>query len=117
MAHHLAQSHQCDASATVVGGVLTQGQFAIQLKVVHGDEVAVFVGDTTGAGFKFLSILLGPPVAQIALRIEFASLVIEAVSQFVSDHGADPAKVHRIIHFFVEERWLQDACGEDDLIA
>src|SRR5207237_8283384 len=53
VAHHLAQSHQCDASATVVGGVLTQGQFAIQLKIVHCDEVAVLVGDTTGACFKF----------------------------------------------------------------
>ena len=117
MAHHLAQSHQCDASTTIVGGVLTQGQFAIQLKVVHGDEVAVFVGDTTGAGFKFLGILLRPPVAQITLRIEFASLVIEAVGEFVSDHGADATKVDSVIHLLVEERRLQDTCGEHDLIA
>ena len=50
------------------------------------------------------------------LRVEETALVVEAVRHLVADHGADRAVVHRVVGVRVEERRLQDAGREDDLV-
>src|SRR5205085_7655440 len=112
-----AQGGQRDAGAAVIGGIFAQRQLAVELEVVYGDEVPVLVGDAAGALLKFLAILRRPPIAQIAAGIELAALIVEAVSELVANDVADAAEIDGIIHGFVEEWRLQNAGGEDDLVA
>ena len=65
-------------ASAIVGRIFAQRQPAVQLKVVHGNKVAVFVGDATGLRpvSELSAIFFGPPVAQVALRIELAALVL-----------------------------------------
>ncbi len=79
-------------------------------------NLRVLVGHAGGALFEFLGVLHGPPVAQIALGVELAAFVVEAVGQFVADGGAGVAVVGRVVHFRIEERRLQDAGGEIDVV-
>src|SRR5438874_1199323 len=112
-----AQRGQRDARAAVVGGIFAQRQFAIEFQIVHRDKVAILAGDAAGTLLKFLSILCRPPVAQIAGRIEFAPLIVEAVRQLVTNDVADAPKVDGIVHGLVEEWRLQNAGGKHNLIA
>jgi len=66
--------------------------------------------------FELFRVLGRPPVAQIPLRVELASLVVEPVRQLVPDDGPDRAEVHRVVELLVEERRLQDAGGEVDVV-
>jgi hypothetical protein len=50
------------------------------------------------------------------LRVELAALVVEAVTDLVTDHGADAAVVDRIVRGRIEERRLQDRSREHDLV-
>ena len=61
-------------------------------------------------------VLLGPPVANGAGRVDLAALVVEAVADLVADDRADRAIVHRRVRRRIEERRLQDAGREDDLV-
>src|ERR1700704_3742661 len=110
----MLESHQRDARATIVGCVLAQSQFAIQLQIIDRDEVRVFVSHATRALFKFLAILFGPPVVQVPLRIELSPLIVEAVSEFVTNDKADAAKVDGVVNSLVEERRLQNAGWKHD---
>src|ERR1700693_4940674 len=76
---HALERRQGDARAAIVGSVLAQCKTAVQLEVVYGNEVRVLVRHATGALLEFLAVLLRPPIVQIALRIELAPLVVEAV--------------------------------------
>ena len=53
---------------------------------------------------------------QVALRVELAALVVEAVGQLVADHRSDRAEVDRRRRSVVEERRLQDAGGKVDVV-
>ena len=50
------------------------------------------------------------------MGIVLATLVIKAVREFMPDHHADGAVVHRVIHQLAVKRRLQDARGEVDII-
>jgi hypothetical protein len=63
-----------------------------------------------------LAVLRGPPVLQVALGVVLAALVVEAVGELVADGGAGVAVVGRVVHLRVEERRLQDAGGEVDVV-
>src|SRR5205823_14600689 len=43
-----AQGGQRDAGAAVIGGIFAQCQFTVEVEVVYGDEVPVFVGHAAG---------------------------------------------------------------------
>ncbi len=63
-----------------------------------------------------LLVVRGPPVAEIAVGIELAAYVVEAVREFVADHDADGAKVHGVVGSVVIERRLQNSSGECDVV-
>ena len=48
-----------------------------------------------GALLEFFAVVFGPPVAQVALGVELAAFVVEAVRQFVADGAAGVAIVRR----------------------
>jgi hypothetical protein len=43
------------------------------------------------------AVVVGPPVAQVAVAVELAALVVEAVPDLVADDGADAAVVDRVV--------------------
>src|SRR6185295_17075182 len=57
-----------------------------------------------------------PPVAHLSGAVELAAFVVEAVTDLMADDRADRAVVDRRIGVRIEERRLQDARREGDLI-
>src|SRR5205807_206293 len=110
------ERHQRDAGASIVRGVFSQGEAAIQFQIVDRGKAAVLVGNATGAFLKFLCVFQSPPIAEISLGIELAALIVKTVGEFMANHQADSAKIDRIIHIAVEEGGLQDARRENDLV-
>ena len=47
----------------------------------------VLILDALGVPIELLSIVLGPPILQIALGVELAALVVKAMRQFVPDRA------------------------------
>ena len=76
----------------------------------------VLLDEHLRALLELLASASRPPVAQVAVAVELAALVVEAVADLVADHGADRAVVHRVVGVGVEERRLEDRGGEDDLV-
>ena len=62
--------------------------------------------------FEVLLILRRPLVAQVAVAVVLAALIVQAVA----DHHAQRAIVHRVIRVFIEERGLDDRGGHHDLV-
>src|SRR5262249_46497595 len=56
-----------------------------------------------------------PPIAQAALGVDLASLVIEAMREFVADDRADRTIVHSAIRIHIEYRRLKYRCRKDDV--
>ncbi len=77
--------------------------------VVLGDQYACL-------GRKLRVIFLREPVVQIAVGVELAALIVEAMADLMPDDGADATVVHRIVGLHVEERRLQDRGRKHDLI-
>src|SRR5581483_10810976 len=105
----IVQGHAGDAQAAVVGGVLTQGELAVQLYIVDCGETGVLVDDALGTLLKFFGVFLGPPVVQVAVSVIFTSAVIEAMGKFVPNHHPNAAIVHGIVNVIVVEGRLQNA--------
>ena len=61
-------------------------------------------------------VFRGPPVAQVALGVELAPLVVEAMRELVADHRPDRPVVDRIVGRWVEIRRLEDPGREHDLV-
>src|SRR5580692_2737823 len=102
--------------AAVIRRVFTLSQQAILLdsRTSIGNLLRVLVGNTLAAFVILLAVFRSPPVAQVAVSVKLAPLIVEAVSQFVADDHADGAIVHRIIHVLLKERRLQNAGGKVD---
>ena len=105
-----------DRHARVVGDVLAQGQRAVDVVARQGAVAVVLLGQRIGLGGEVLAVGRGPPVAQVAVAIGLAALVVETVADFMADDGADGAIVDGVVRVGVEERRLQDGRGEDDFI-
>src|SRR5450755_4245122 len=100
-----------------VGDVLAQRELAVQLQLIDRDVSAVLLLDA-GSALAVAGCIVGlPPVAQISLRVILAPAIVEAMRDLVPDHHADAAVVDRRVDLRIEERRLQDAGGEDDLVA
>ena len=108
--------HVSQHQTAQVGDIFAHGQFAVDLDVIHRDVLGVLVRDAAGALVKLLAILRRPPVAQIALRVELAAFVVEAVGQFVPNGGAGVAVVRGIVRPGIKKRRLQDARRKIDVV-
>ena len=108
--------HVGEDEAAVVGGVFAEGELAVDFEIVDGGEVAVLGDEAAGAGVELLDVGGRPPVAEVALAVELAALVVEAVGELVADDGADVAVVDGVILFGVVEGGLEDASGEVDVV-
>src|SRR4051812_16344534 len=65
---------------------------------------------------KFLVVLFVPPVLQIAVAGVFAPLIVETMTDLMTDDRADSAVVDRIVGMHVEKRRLQNRSGEHHLV-
>src|SRR5260370_1330448 len=51
-----------------------------------------------------------------SMSVELATLIVESVSEFVTDNHADCAVVDGIVHVFLKERRVQNTGGKIDRI-
>src|SRR5258708_37661810 len=79
-----------------------------------GDILGVLVRNALAALVVLFGVLRSPPIAQVALSVKFASLIVEAMREFVADNHANGAVIHGIVHRLFEEWRLQNAGGEID---
>src|SRR5215472_134856 len=102
--------------SAIVRGVLALGHAAILLDpgACFGNFLRVLVGDALSALVVRLGVRLGPPIAQVALRVELASLVVKPVDDFVADDRADRTVIYGIALLWIEEGRLEDAGGKID---
>src|SRR3954470_3805222 len=61
-ARGLVQCHEREPDTAVVGSILAEGQFAVQLYIRDGAEIPVLVYQTGGAFLEPLRVLGRPPV-------------------------------------------------------
>src|SRR5215469_7204113 len=69
--------------AAEISYIFTQRQLAVDVNVVNHDVLGILVSNTLGALLKFLPVFFGPPLAQIAMCVELAALIVEAVGEFM----------------------------------
>src|SRR6478752_5708994 len=108
-----------DLQTTEVADVLADGQAAVDLVVLgqaRWSEGAELLDESLRQRVEPLAVGLRPPVAQATGAVVARTLVIEAVTELVADHGADAAVVDGVVGLEVEERRLQDRGREDDLV-
>src|SRR5699024_5346280 len=65
---------------------------------------------------KCSAILIRPPRVQVSIAVVLRSLVIEAVTNFVTDDRADRTEVLRCISLWVIKRWAQNCRWEGDVV-
>ncbi len=109
--------HQRQPHAAVVADVLSERQLPVDVRVAGDDVAGILIRDAGGALVERLAVGRRPPVAQVALAVELAPLVVEPVRQLVTDHRSSGAIIHRRVAFTAVERRLQDAGREVDVVA
>ena len=100
----------------MVGYILAEREFAIDLEAREQCDAAEVVGYDFGTLVKLLFVALCPPVLDIAILVKLASLIVKSMGHLVSDGSANAA----IVVGFVsgrDKKWrLQDAGREANLI-
>ena len=102
--------------SAIVSSVLALGEQTVLLDSGSGVRhfLRVFIRDALAAFVILLAIFGGPPVTQVAVRVEFASLIVEAMNDFMSDDHANGAEINRIVFRRIEIRRLQNTGGKVD---
>src|SRR5262249_23067402 len=72
-------------------------EFTIHMLAGKWRVPRILIDDGFASLVVFVRRFLGPPIAQIAIRIELASLVIEAMRHLMSDDRTDRAVVYPVI--------------------
>src|SRR3982074_1588140 len=92
-----------DRQSRVVGDILSQRQFTVDVKSGHRLIGVVLCDECTRLGVELLVVLLSEPVVQVAVGIVLTSIVVEAMTYFVTDDGADSAVVDRVVGLHIEK--------------
>ena len=96
--------------AAVVGDVLALRHLAVDVQADVVELVGrVLVDDALGALAERLHRHVVPPLLEVAVAVELAALVVEAVRDLVADDDADAAVVERLGELAAVEQRLQDA--------
>src|SRR6266478_9037536 len=89
-----------------VRDAFAQDQFAVLVKTGF-DFVAIKLPLNAGRAFiEILAVVLGPPIAEIALTVKLRTGVVEAVSDFVTDRRAHATVVDCVIGLGIKKRRL-----------
>src|SRR6266404_7388204 len=87
-----------------VRDAFAQDQFAVLAKTGF-DFVAIKLLLNAGRAFiEILAVVLGPPIAQIALTVKLRTGIVEAVSDFVADRCAHTAIIDCVIRLGIKQR-------------
>ena len=79
-------------------------------------QLVVLINERLRALLESATVRRLPPVVQLSAAVELRTLVVETVTDLVSDDRADPAVVGGLVASGVEERRLQDRGREDDFV-
>src|SRR5262249_21614250 len=95
-----------------VGDVFAKRLLSVY-RQIRKRAISIELGSESCTGcLKVVEILLGPPVEQSALRIELTALIIEAMTDLVSNNSADRAIVVRVVGVGIEIWRLEDGGRE-----
>src|SRR3954451_7069139 len=105
-----------DTHAAQIADVFTDGQRAVHLVALYRFILVVLFDEGFCPFFELLSILFGPPAFERAVAVVFRTLVVETMTNLMTDDGTDGAVVDRIVGLHVEERRLQNRGGKNDFV-
>src|SRR5260370_3345285 len=92
----------------MIAATLTWGPNAFLL--LSGPRLGNLLRVLVGNAFAALVVLFGvfgrPPIAEVAVSVELAALIVESVREFVTDNHADGAIIYGIVHTLLKERRL-----------
>ena len=100
----------------MVGHILAKCQLAVGEEARQHLDLIEEVAHHVGAFLEVLGIVGGPPLAQIAVLVELGALVVESVGHLMTDDHSDGTIVEGVVGLHIEERRLQNTCGEADLV-
>src|SRR5262249_51367006 len=110
----IGQRDQSQVDAAVVGGIFTLGQQAVLLHTGFGNFLGIFIGDALASLLIVLCVGFLAPVAEVAVGVKLASLIVKTVRDLVADHAAFRTIIGGIALISVEERRLKDSRGKVD---
>ena len=107
-----------DAQSTEVADVFADRQFTVDRVSRESTrfKCVVLVDQRFGAFGEALAVNVAPPIRQASVPVEFTSLVIETMAEFVPDDGTDCAVVRGGVALGDEKRVLKNGRGEDYLV-
>ena len=79
-------------------------------------EFCVLIDEVLGALLESLAVFVGPPRLQRAVAVILRTLVVESVTNLVTDDSADCSVVDGVVGVEAEERWLQNRSRKYDLV-
>src|SRR5439155_10065730 len=112
----LLQGGVSDRQTTEVGEILAKGQLSVHVEAVEDGVRIELRCHESSAALELLEIGSAPPIAEISLRVELRTLIIETVRHLMPDDGAHASVVHRVICVRIEKRRLHDSSRKDDLV-
>src|ERR1700750_3182252 len=87
-----------EAPSANVSDIFAEGQLAVHMQIINRDEAVVLLYDAVGACLELLFVHGRPPFAEVAVTIKLASLVVEAVREFVALQSPGLTVIHSIAH-------------------
>ena len=105
-----------NAESALVGDILTEGEGSVCMNTGENLHIAVLLLENGGLGLEGGLVLGCPPVVHVAVLVEEAALVVEAVGHLVADDYADGSVVDGVIRVCVEERGLENGGREAYLV-
>src|SRR6516162_799992 len=91
-----------------VGDVFAERLMSVHGKIRKGPILVVLRGERFARRLEVIEIFLRPPVGETALRVELAALIVEAMTDFVTNHRSNRAVIVRSVGGRIEERRLQN---------
>ena len=102
--------------AAMVCNVFTTSEGAIHMHARQNFYSIKGANHALCALLKVLFVLFSPPVAQITFLVKLCALVVKTVRHFVTNHHTDSSIIDSIIAISSEERRLENASRETNLV-
>src|SRR3984885_11521322 len=112
----LAPRHPRQKLPAEIGNVLTRGERTVDLHIIDDDILGILAANALRALFECRRIPRRPPLAQIAIAVILATLVVKAVRQLMADGAAGVTVVGRVVPLWIIEGRGQTARRKIDVI-